>query len=60
MTGFLPSIPFYIPYSTGMPDWWDMVRWLFQLAIMSILLWLLYSVATGADHDFIRVEEDDE
>lgn len=60
MNGFWPSVPFYIPYSTGMPDWWDMVWWLFQLAIMSSLLWLLYAVAIRVDRDFVRIEETEE
>lgn len=56
--GFWPRAPFYIPYSTGMPNGWDMVWWLFQLGIMSLLLWLLYAVATGVDRDFLGDEND--
>ncbi|KPV41971.1 hypothetical protein [Alicyclobacillus ferrooxydans] len=58
MNGFWPTAPFYIPYSTGMPNGWDLVWWLFQLGIMSGLLWMLYSVATGVDRDFVRAEDE--
>ncbi|PWI57816.1 hypothetical protein [Sulfoacidibacillus thermotolerans] len=49
MNGFWPSIPFYIPYSPGMPNWWDLVWWIFQLVIMSALLLILHLVATRED-----------
>lgn len=57
--GFWPTAPFYIPYSLGMPNWWDMVWWLFQLGIMSLLLWLLYAVATGVDRDYLKSKDDE-
>jgi len=49
MSSFWPSIPFYIPYSPGMPSWWDLVWWVFQLIVMSLLLLWLHSVALRED-----------
>lgn len=60
MNGFWPSVPFYIPYSTGMPNGWDLVWWLFQLIFMAGFLWLLYVIAMRIDRDFVRVEEDED
>lgn len=58
MNDFWPSAPFYIPYSPGMPNGWDLVWWLFQLGIMSGLLWLLYGVAIRVDRDFLQSAEE--
>ncbi len=58
--GFWPTAPFYIPFSTGMPNWWDMVWWLFQLGIMALFLWLLYAVAVGVDKDFLHTKDEDD
>ncbi|MCY0900888.1 MAG: hypothetical protein OWU32_01715 [Firmicutes bacterium] len=49
MSGFWPSLPFYIPYSPGMPSWWDLVWWVFQLIVMSLLLLWLHSTALRED-----------
>lgn len=51
MGSFWPSIPFYIPYSPGMPSWWDLVWWIFQLVVMSALLLLLHNVAMREDRE---------
>ncbi|MCI0182165.1 MAG: hypothetical protein OWR52_12950 [Acidibacillus sp.] len=51
MGGFWPSIPYYIPYSPGMPNWWDLVWWIFQLVVMSALLMALHTVATREDRE---------
>ncbi|MHB1683004.1 MAG: hypothetical protein ACYCYO_09330 [Bacilli bacterium] len=52
MSLFWPTLPFYIPYSPGMPNWWDLVWWIFELVIMSLLLVTLTVVATRVDRDF--------
>lgn len=49
-----PTAPFYIPYSPGMPDWWDLAWWVFQIVIMSLLLWFLATVAMRVDRDFVK------
>lgn len=51
-----PTAPFYIPYSPGMPNWWDLVWWVFQIGIMSLLLWLLSHIALGIDRDFVKID----
>lgn len=49
MGGFWPKVPFYIPYSPGMPGWWDLVWWIFQIIVMSALLLTLHNVALRED-----------
>lgn len=49
---FWPTLPFYIPYSQGMPYWWDSFWWAFQLVTMAFLLYLLRTVAVRTDRDF--------
>lgn len=43
-----------------MPNWWDMVWWVFQLGIMALMLWLLYAIATGVDRDFLHEKDEEE
>ncbi len=55
---FWPALPFYIPYSVGMPNWWDMVWWLYQLGLMSGVLWVLYGIARWVDRNFLEQSAD--
>lgn len=55
-----PTAPFYIPYSPGMPNWWDLVWWVFQLGVMALLLWFLSNVALRVDRDFVRLRGDEQ
>ncbi|MCY0875237.1 MAG: hypothetical protein OWT28_03030 [Firmicutes bacterium] len=51
MGGFWPKVPFYIPYSPGMPGWWDLVWWIFQIVVMSALLFALHKVGLREDRE---------
>ncbi|MCI0182278.1 MAG: hypothetical protein OWR52_10420 [Acidibacillus sp.] len=53
---FWPTLPIKIPYSEGMPLWWDIVFWIFQAVVMTTLVLLLIRWATRIDH--IREQED--
>ena len=49
--GFWPTLPLKIPYSEGMPHWWDPAWWIFQIVVMSVLLLALRKVAMSVDRD---------
>jgi hypothetical protein len=49
MEHFWPSLPVVIPNSEGMPMWWDIMWWVFQIVIMSTLLITLRNWAVKAD-----------
>lgn len=49
--GFWPTLPLKMPYSEGMPHWWDPAWWIFQIIVMSILLLTLRRVAMSIDRD---------
>lgn len=35
---FWPTLPFLIPKSEGLPLWWTISWWIFQIVIMTVLL----------------------
>ncbi|OLZ11631.1 hypothetical protein [Sulfobacillus thermosulfidooxidans] len=47
--GFWPTLPLKMPYSEGVPHWWDPAWWIFQIVVMSILLLTLRKVAMSID-----------
>ncbi|AUW93327.1 MAG: hypothetical protein C7B44_00960 [Sulfobacillus thermosulfidooxidans] len=47
--GFWPTLPLKIPYSEGVPHWWDPAWWIFQIVVMTILLLTLRRVALSVD-----------
>ena len=47
--GFWPTLPLKIPYSEGVPHWWDPAWWIFQIVVMTILLLTLRRVAMSID-----------
>lgn len=49
--GFFPHFPFFIPHSPGMPHWWDIFWWCFQLVVMGGVLLGLRSIALRVDRD---------
>ncbi len=49
--GFWPHFPYFIPSSPGMPHWWDIFWWCFQLVIMGGLLLALRHLAIRVDRD---------
>lgn len=49
MGGFWPHVPYIIPSSQGMPMWWDILWWVFQIVIMTAVLLLLRVWATKVD-----------
>lgn len=51
MKGFFPHFPYFIPSSPGMPHWWDIFWWCFQLVIMASLLLTLRFLALRFDRD---------
>ncbi|MHB1627186.1 MAG: hypothetical protein ACYCVB_02240 [Bacilli bacterium] len=55
MGNFWPTLPIKIPYSEGMPMWWDIVFWLFQAVVMTGLVIMLVKWGTGID----RMREED-
>jgi hypothetical protein len=51
MGGFFPSFPFYIPHSPGMPHWWDIFWWSWQLIVMGAVLLGVRAMALRYDRD---------
>lgn len=49
MGNFWPTLPITIPYSEGVPMWWDIVFWIFQAAVMTSLVIILVKWGTGID-----------
>ncbi|WP_053960862.1 hypothetical protein [Sulfobacillus thermosulfidooxidans] len=49
--GFWPTLPLKMPYSEGVPHWWDPAWWIFQIVVMSILLLTLRKVAMSIDRN---------
>ncbi len=47
--GFWPTLPLKMPYSEGVPHWWDPAWWIFQIVVMTILLLTLRRVAMSID-----------
>jgi hypothetical protein len=49
---FWPSFSnFFIPHTSGMPHWWDIFWWCFQIIVMAALLLGLRKMALRADED---------
>lgn len=46
---FFPRLPLVIPFSPGLPHWWDPEWWLFQIIVMTVLLTIFRNVATSVD-----------
>lgn len=49
MGSFFPHLPYFIPHSPGMPHWWDIFWWCFQLIVMAGLLLSLRAIALRVD-----------
>lgn len=49
--GFFPKLPIQIPFSPGLPHWWDPEFWLFQILAMTILLTVFRKVASRLDRE---------
>jgi hypothetical protein len=47
--GFFPAFPFRIPYSPGLPGWWDIAWWTIQIIVMLALLSVFQRAAHGVD-----------
>lgn len=50
MEHFWPVLPFVIPSSEGIPIWWDIFWWAFQVVIMTTILVLLRRWAVREDN----------
>lgn len=48
---FWPSFPFIIQPSQGLPLWWDLSWWIFQIVIMCAVLYLITRWAVRVDRD---------
>jgi hypothetical protein len=51
MEHFWPTLPYIIPTSQGLPLWWSILWWIFQIAIMSTLLWIVTRWALRVDRE---------
>ncbi|MDA8192919.1 MAG: hypothetical protein M0Z53_02810 [Thermaerobacter sp.] len=51
MSGFFPHFPFFVPHSPGIPHWWDLFWWAFQLIVMTAILLSLRKVAVSIDQE---------
>lgn len=49
MEKFWPSLPYVVPNSQGIPLWWDIFWWSFQVVIMTVILVLLRNWAARED-----------
>lgn len=50
MEHFWPALPFVIPNSEGIPIWWDIFWWAFQVVVMTTILVLLRRWAVREDN----------
>ncbi|MEB3102023.1 hypothetical protein [Ferviditalea candida] len=57
MEPFWPQLPFIIPNSQGTQIWWDILWWIFQIAVMTFLIIILTRWATGMDRDMQKEME---
>ncbi len=55
MGNFWPTLPFFIPKSQGMPLWFDLFWWAFQIVIMTTLLLSLRRWGMKLDADREKV-----
>lgn len=49
MEKFWPVLPYLVPKSEGIPLWWDIFWWSFQVVIMTVILVLLRNWAARVD-----------
>lgn len=49
MEKFWPSLPYLVPKSEGIPLWWDIFWWAFQVVIMTVILVMLRNWAVRED-----------
>lgn len=56
---FWPSLPYIVPGSEGLPLWWAISWWIFQVVIMGAILWLIFRWATRIDRE-LRIDRDAE
>jgi len=59
MEHFWPSFPFIVQPSQGLPLWWDISWWIFQIVIMSAVLLLItrWAVRVDKELDVSKVSE---
>lgn len=51
MEHFWPTFPFLVPASQGLPLWWALSWWIFQILIMGLVLTLITRWAVRVDRD---------
>lgn len=51
---FFPQLPVRIPFTPGLPIWWDVFWWAFQILVMTSLLLYFNRIADGLDQQRIR------
>lgn len=49
MDSFWPTLPFLTPASQGLPLWWAITWWLFQIIVMVGILWTVTRWALKMD-----------
>lgn len=49
MEKFWPTFPYLIPASQGMPLWWYISWWIFQIVVMGAILYLITRWAVRVD-----------
>lgn len=49
MHNFWPTLPFFVPASQGVPLWWDVLWWIFQIVVMSFILFIVTRWALKID-----------
>ncbi|UOF89829.1 hypothetical protein LSG31_18435 [Fodinisporobacter ferrooxydans] len=57
MGNFWPTFPFVIPNSPGIPLWWDLFWWIFQIVLISSLLYVLKTWCVKMDRMSDEEEE---
>lgn len=51
MGGWFPHFPYFIPSSPGIPHWWDIFWWTWQLIVMGGVLLGLRHIALRVDRE---------
>lgn len=49
MGHFWPTLPFLVPASQGVPLWWYIGWWIFQIVVMGFIIWLVTRWAVRID-----------